>query len=215
MALDRAEPGVSALITGRSLGLLLCLECRATVRAGTTARSRCPRCHARLHERKPHSLVVTTALVICAAILYVPANVLPVMDTRTFIDDEYDTIMSGVLVLLHSGSWPIALLVFVASIVVPLLKILALAVLLYSAWRRSPRHRLERSALFRLVEFIGRWSMLDVYAISLLAALVQVQSFASIIVGWGAWAFGAVVVLTMLAARTFDERLLWDTPPND
>jgi paraquat-inducible protein A len=215
MALDRAEPGVSAPITGRSLGLLLCLECRATVRAGTTAHSRCPRCHARLHERKPYSLIVTTALVICSAILYVPANVLPVMDTRTFIDDEYDTIMSGVLVLLHSGSWPIALLVFVASIVVPLLKILALAVLLYSAWRGSSRRPMQRSELFRLVEFIGRWSMLDVYAISLLATLVQVQSFASIIVGWGAWAFGAVVVLTMLAARTFDERLLWDAPPHD
>jgi paraquat-inducible protein A len=206
---------LSAFITGRSIGLLLCLECRATVHAGTTAHSRCPRCHARLHERKPHSLILTTVLVICSAILYVPANVLPVMDTKTFIDDEYDTIMSGVLVLLQSGSWPIALLVFVASIVVPLLKILALGVLLYSAWRGSSRRRLQRSELFRLVEFIGRWSMLDVYAISLLATLVQVQSFASIIVGWGAWAFGAVVILTLLAARTFDERLLWDVRPND
>jgi paraquat-inducible protein A len=143
-------------------------------------------------------------------VLYVPANVLPVMTTRTFFDDEKDTIMSGVLVLLHSGSWPIALLVFIASIVVPLLKILAMTVLLYSAWRGSPQHRLQRSELFRMVEFIGRWSMLDVYAISLLATLVQIQSFASIIVGFGAWAFGAVVVLTLLAARTFDERLIWD-----
>jgi paraquat-inducible protein A len=134
------------------------------------------------------------------------------MNTRTFFDDEQDTIMSGVLELLHSGSWPIALLVFIASIVVPLLKILALAVLLYSAWRREPRLRLERTELYRLVEFIGRWSMLDIYAISLLATLVQVQGFANIIVGWGAWAFGAVVVLTMIATRTFDERLLWDAP---
>jgi paraquat-inducible protein A len=215
MALDRGEPGVSTLVTGRSLGLVVCLECRATVRTARTAHSRCPRCRAWLHERKPHSLAVTTVLVIFAAILYVPANILPVMDTRTFIDDEYDTIMSGVLVLLQSGSWPIALLVFVASIVVPLLKILALGVLIYSAWRGSPSRRRQRSQLFRLVEFIGRWSMLDVYAISLLATLVQVQSFANIIVGWGAWAFGAVVVLTMLAARTFDERLLWDARPHD
>jgi paraquat-inducible protein A len=206
---------VSKFVTGRSLGLLLCLECRATVRAVASAHSRCPRCHALLHERKPHSLVLTTALLICSAILYVPANLLPVMDTKTLIDDEYDTIMSGVLVLLQSGSWPIALLVFVASIVVPLLKILALGVLLYSAWRGSARRRTQRSQLFRLVEFIGRWSMLDVYAISLLATLVQVQSFASIIVGWGAWAFAAVVVLTMLAARTFDERLLWDARTHD
>jgi paraquat-inducible protein A len=201
--------------TGRSLGLLLCLDCRATVRGAKAAHSHCPRCHARLHERKPHSLIVTTVLVVCAAVLYIPANVLPVMNTRTIFDDERDTIMSGVLVLLQSGSWPIALLVFVASIVVPLLKILALGVLLYSAWRPSPHRRLQRSELYRMVEFIGRWSMLDIYAISLLATLVQVQSFASVIVGWGAWAFAAVVVLTLLAARTFDERLLWDTPQHD
>jgi paraquat-inducible protein A len=201
--------------TGRSLGLLVCLECRATVRGVKAAHSRCPRCHARLHERKPHSLAVTTVLVVCAAVLYIPANVLPVMNTHTIFDDERDTIMSGVLVLLQSGSWPIALLVFIASIVVPLLKILALGVLLYSAWRRSPRRRLQRSELFRMVEFIGRWSMLDIYAISLLATLVQIQSFASVIVGWGAWAFAAVVVLTLLAARTFDERLLWDRPQHE
>jgi paraquat-inducible protein A len=206
---------MSGPVTGRSLGLLFCQQCRATVRTANTAHSRCPRCHAPLHERKPHSLLLTALLLIGAAVLYVPANVLPVMDTHTFVDDEYDTIMSGVLVLLESGSWPIAVLVFVASIVVPLLKILALGVLLYTAWRGSPLGPAQRSGLFRMVEFIGRWSMLDVYAISLLATLVQVQSFASIIVGWGAWAFGAVVVLTMLAARTFDERLLWDSPSHD
>jgi paraquat-inducible protein A len=203
---------MSSPATGRSLGLVVCMDCRATVRGVKAAKSRCPRCQARLHERKPHSLAITTALVIGAAALYIPANVLPVMTTRTFFDDENDTIMSGVLVLLQSGSWPIAVLVFIASIVVPLLKILAMAVLLYSAWRPSPRRRMQQSTLFRMVEFIGRWSMLDIYAISLLATLVQIQSFASIIVGWGAWAFGGVVVLTLLAARTFDERLLWDAP---
>jgi paraquat-inducible protein A len=206
---------VSDPVTGRSLGLLVCLACHATVHGTPAAHLRCPRCRARLHERKPHSLALTTTLVIAAAVLYVPANVLPVMITREFFEDEPDTILSGVLVLLQSGSWPIAVLVFVASIVVPLLKILAMAVLLFSAWRPSPGRREQRSRLFRMVEFIGRWSMLDVYAISLLATLVQVQSFASIIVGWGAWAFGAVVVLTLFAARTFDERLLWDTPQHD
>jgi paraquat-inducible protein A len=206
---------LSQPVTGRSLGLLVCLECRATVRAVKAAHLRCPRCHAHLHERKPYSLAVTTALVVCAALLYIPANVLPVMDTRTLFDDERDTIMSGVLVLLESGSWPIAVLVFIASIVVPLLKILALGVLLYSAWRGSPRGRLQRSELYRMVEFVGRWSMLDIYAISLLSTLVQIQSFASIIVGWGAWAFAAVVVLTLLASRAFDERLLWDTPQHE
>ena len=203
-------------VTGRSLGLLVCLACHATVHGTPAPHLRCPRCRARLYERKPYSLALTTALVIAAAVLYVPANVLPVMTTREFLEaDEPDTILSGVLVLMQSGSWPIAILVFVASIVVPLLKILALAVLLYSAWRPSPSRRQQHSQLFRMVEFIGRWSMLDVYAISLLATLVQIQSFASIVVGWGAWAFGAVVVLTLLAARTFDERLLWDTPRHD
>ncbi len=204
---------MSAAPTGRSLGLLVCLQCRATVRALQVAYPRCPRCYAHLYQRKPHSLGLTAALLLCAAILYIPANLLPVMYTRTIFDEEQDTIMSGVLVLLHSGSWPIAILVFVASIVVPLLKILSLAVVLFSAWRRSPRFRSQQSELFRMVEYIGRWSMLDVYAISMLVALVQIRSLAFVAVGWGALAFGAVVVLTMFAARTFDERLLWDAPP--
>ena len=204
---------MSGPVTGRALGLLVCLECRATGRAAAAPHTRCPRCRAALHSRKPYSLLITTLLIVAASILYIPANLLPVMDSRTLIDDEYDTIMSGVLVLLHSGAWPIALLVFFASIVVPPLKILALAVLVYSAWAaRSPARRAQRASCAGCVEFIGRWSMLDIYAISLLATLVQVQSFALVIVGWGAWAFGAVVVLTLLAARTFDERLLWDDP---
>jgi paraquat-inducible protein A len=158
-------------------------------------------------------LALTGALLICAAALYIPANLLPVMYTRTIFDDEQDTIMSGVLTLLHSGSWPIAVLVFVASIVVPLLKIIALSVVVFSAWRGSERFRMQRSELFRMVEFIGRWSMLDVYAISLLVALVQIRSLAFVSVGWGALAFASVVVLTTFAARTFDERLLWEAPP--
>jgi paraquat-inducible protein A len=191
---------------------MVCLQCRATARALDVQYPRCPRCYAHLYTRKPHSLALTAVLLICAAVLYIPANLLPVMNTRTLFDDERDTIMSGVLTLLHSGSWPIAVLVFVASIVVPLLKIMALSVVLFSAWRGSPRFRTQRSELFRMVEFIGRWSMLDVYAISLLVALVQIRSLAFVSVGWGALAFGAVVVLTQVAARTFDERLLWEEP---
>jgi paraquat-inducible protein A len=201
---------VSAILTGRDLGLLVCLRCHCPVRALKVRHPRCPRCFAHLHVRKPNSLAVTAVLLVLAAILYIPANLLPVMYTRTLFDNERDTIMSGVIVLLQSGSWPIAVLVFVASIVVPLLKIIALSVVLYSAWRPSPSHRQQRSDLYRLVEYIGRWSMLDIYAISLLVTLVQVQSFASISVGWGAVAFGGVVILTIAAAHTFDERLLWD-----
>jgi paraquat-inducible protein A len=203
---------VIAPATGRSLGLLVCLQCRATVRGLRVSYPRCPRCYAHLHQRKPHSLALTAALLVCAAVLYIPANLLPVMYTNTLFDEERDTIMSGVLVLLHSGSWPIAVLVFVASIVVPLLKIIALSVVVFSAWRGTAQYRPHHSGLFRMVEFIGRWSMLDVYAISLLVALVQIRSLAYVAVGWGALAFGAVVVLTMFAARTFDERLLWEAP---
>ena len=150
-----------------------------------------------------------------AALLYIPANLLPVMYTRTFFSEDSDTIMSGVISLLQEGSWPLALLVFVASIVVPLLKLLAMSWLLWCIVRKSPGHPLQRSKLFRLVEFIGRWSMLDVYAIALLVALVQIRSLANIRVGIGALAFCAVVVLTLLAAQSFDERLLWDTTSDD
>ena len=181
------------------------------VRAGPVDAPRCPRCHAHLHTRKPHSLALTATLLACAAALYIPANLLPVMYTRTIFDSNgADTIMSGVVVLIQSGSWPIAVLVFIASIVVPLLKILALGMVLLTAWLGTTRFRLQRSQLYRAVEYIGRWSMLDIYAISLLVALIQMKSLAFISVGWGAVAFGGVVVLTMVAARTFDERLLWD-----
>jgi paraquat-inducible protein A len=123
--------------------------------------------------------------------------------------------MSGVLSLFQEGSWPLALLVFVASIVVPLLKLVALGWLLISVARRSSGSALQKSRLFRLVEFIGRWSMLDVYAIALLVSLVQIRSLATIQVGLGALCFGTVVVLTMLAAQSFDERLLWDSHSDD
>jgi paraquat-inducible protein A len=199
---------------GRAIGLLVCSHCRATVRK-IGSHARCPRCGAPIHPRKPHSVATTAALLVSAAILYVPANLLPVMHTHTFFSDDDDTIMSGVISLLHEGSWPLALLVFVASIVVPLLKLLAMGWLLFAVVRQSPGNALQRSKLFRLVEFIGRWSMLDVYAVALLVSLVQLRTLATIHAGLGALAFGAVVVLTMLAAQSFDERLLWDIRTDD
>lgn len=206
---------MSAIVMGRSVGLLVCTHCHATVRAIRSSDALCPRCGARVHERKPHSLATTAALVLSAATLYLPANLLPVMHMHTFFSEEDDTIMSGVLSLIEEGSWPLALLVFVASIVVPLLKLIAMGWLLISVARRSRGHALQKARLFRLVEFIGRWSMLDVFAISLLVSLVQIRSLATIRVGLGALAFGAVVVLTMLAAQSFDERLLWDSHSDD
>ena len=205
-----AMPGAPAPATGRSLGLLVCTRCRATVRAIGARQSLCPRCEAQLFVRRPRSLSTTAALVITAAVLYIPANLLPVMRTHEILSDEDDTILSGVISLAHQGSWPIALLVFFASIVVPLLKLVALGDILFAIWRGRVRNPRQRSRLFRLVEFVGRWSMLDVFALSLLASLVQIQSLAIVQVRPGAFAFAAVVVLTMLAAQSFDERLLWD-----
>ncbi len=205
-----ATPGATTLATGRSLGLLVCTRCRATVRAIGEQQSLCPRCEAPLFARRPHSLSTTAALVITAAVLYIPANLLPVMRTHEILSDEDDTILSGVISLAHQGSWPIALLVFFASIVVPLLKLVALGDILFAIWRGRVRNPRQRSRLFRLVEFVGRWSMLDVFALSLLASLVQIQSLAIVQVRPGVFAFAAVVVLTMLAAQSFDERLLWD-----
>jgi paraquat-inducible protein A len=202
---------MSAAVTGQSLGLLVCTRCRATVRAIVASEQRCPRCQSPIHVRRPHSLATTASLVITAALLYIPANVLPVMRTHTFFSDEDDTIMSGVISLAHSGSWPVAILVFFASIVVPLLKLIALGEILIAVARKSVRQPQQRSRLFRMVEFVGRWSMLDVFAMSLLVALVQIQSLATVQVRPAALAFAGVVVLTMLAAQSFDERLLWDT----
>lgn len=170
----------------------------------------CPRCGSRLHLRKPHSLSRTWALLIAAYILFIPANALPIMQTGSLFGSQRDTILSGVVYLWHSGSWPLALLVFFASIVVPGVKLLALTYLAVSVWRKSAKNQKARARLYRLLEFIGRWSMLDVYVVTLLSALVQLQSLATIRPEPGAVAFGAVVVLTMLAAMAFDPRLIWD-----
>ena len=170
----------------------------------------CPRCSARLHFRKPDSVSRTWAYLIAAVILYVPANVLPVMETSSLFGAQTDTIMSGVVYLWVSGSWPLAVIVFTASILVPLAKIIAIAFLNASVQLRSTWQPHQRARLYRVVELVGRWSMLDIYVIAILVALVQLKAIATIQAGPAAMAFAAVVVLTMLAAMTFDPRLIWD-----
>jgi paraquat-inducible protein A len=172
--------------------------------------ARCPRCAAALHRRKPDSLARTWALVIAACILYVPANLLPVMTVTSFGQGEPDTILSGVKLLIQAGMWPVAILVFVASITVPVIKIIAMLFLLISVQRRSHWRPRDRTVLYRVVETVGRWSMVDVFMISILVALVNLGAIASIVPGPGATAFASVVILTMIAALTFDPRLIWD-----
>jgi paraquat-inducible protein A len=197
-------------LTAREAGLASCHVCGQLARHVAHRALRCPRCRAPLHLRKPASVSTTWALIVASAILFVPANLLPMMTTSSLLGTQRDTIMSGVVFLWRSGSWPLAAVVFFASIVVPLLKILALAWLTASVQRRSRRRLMQRTRLYRLVEFVGRWSMLDIYVITLLVALVNFRGIATIEAGPAAIAFGAVVVLTMFAAMTFDPRLIWD-----
>ena len=202
-----SEPIRSAM----SYGLLRCEICDLVSRAATPASaSRCSRCGHPLHARKPQSLHRTTALLIAAYIFYPPANVLPIVHTHTVAGDQDNTIMGGVVALWSSGSWPLALLVFFASIFVPMMKLAVLTWLVLSVHLGWRWHLHERAALFRAVEFVGRWSMLDVFVVALLTALVQIRGLAMIDAGPAALAFAAVVILTMYAARAFDPRLMWD-----
>jgi paraquat-inducible protein A len=202
----------AAPATAAALGLLSCHVCGQLSRAASGSHELCcPRCGSPVHVRKPNSIARSWALLIAAMILYVPANLLPMMHTSSLFGSQSDTIMSGVVYFWTSGSWYLALIIFFASIMVPLLKMLALMLLLVSVQRRSRWQRGQRARLYRLVEFVGRWSMLDIYVVAVIVALVQLKALATIQPGAGAIAFGAVVVLTMFAALTFDPRLIWDT----
>jgi paraquat-inducible protein A len=177
---------------------------------GPTEGLACPRCRTGLHRRKPNSLSRTWALLITASICYVPANLYPVMEVTTLGQTQADTILSGVIYLAVNGTWPLALIVFVASVVVPVLKILALGYLAFSVQSRSQWRPRDRARLYRIVEQVGRWSMVDVYVVTILVALVHLGSLANVEARVGGFYFGAVVVLTMLAAESFDPRLIWD-----
>ena len=170
----------------------------------------CARCGAHLHFRKPNSIARSWALLLTAMICYIPANLLPMMHTSSLFGSESDTIMSGVVYFVHAGEWYLGLIIFIASIMVPLMKMIALMLLLITTQRRSHWQLQQRTKLYRLVEFVGRWSMLDIYVVAIMVALVQLKALATITPGPGAIAFGAVVVLTMFAAMAFDPRLMWD-----
>lgn len=198
-------------VTAASCGLLSCHVCGLLSKGAHTGGTlHCPRCSAPLHFRKPNSIARSWAFLIAAYILYIPANVLPIMQASSILGAQDDTIMSGIIYLWHSGSWDLALIVFIASIMVPLMKLIAITLLLISMQRRSVWQPMQRTKLYRIVELVGRWSMLDIYVVAILAALVQIGSLATINAGPAALAFGAVVVLTMLSAMEIDPRLIWD-----
>jgi len=197
-------------LTARHANLISCQSCHLLSPASAES-TPCPRCGRHLALRKVNSLTRCWALVLSSFILYLPANLLPITITTTFGRPAHsDTIMSGVIYFLQSGSWHIALVIFVASIFVPLMKLILLTFLLASlqlGWRWRP---LERTRLYRLTEVVGRWSMVDVYVVTILVALVKLGAWAKVEAGPGAIYFSALVILTMLAAESFDPRLIWD-----
>jgi paraquat-inducible protein A len=208
-------PSAAAVPTARSRSLRGC-ECCGLVSEAGEGVARCPRCGFALHECKPQSLQRTAAYVLAAIVLYVPANTLPIMATASvFAGRESHTILGGILELWHTGSWELALIVFIASIAVPILKIAALALLVITAHRKSHWRQVERASLYRLIETVGHWSMLDVFVVVLLVGMVRFGAFASVEPAAGLLAFGAVVVLTMLASASFDPRLIWPEPSTD
>jgi paraquat-inducible protein A len=192
---------------------ILCLDCELVTVApatGSDGRRRCPRCGSRLVPRRSGSLATTAAFTLAGYILHLPANVLPVLTITRFGRTEPYTILGGVRDLAAAGLWPLALLVLFASILVPVLKLAGLSWFLIAIRLRSARLLRARTALYRLIDFIGRWSNIDVFMISIVSALLQFGILTTVDPGPGIASFAAVVVLTMIAARAFDPRLMWD-----
>lgn len=198
------------LVRAVELGLLACRTCGLPAPRPASSEARCERCASRLHPRTPRSAEVTGAWLITGMLLYIPANVLPVIHTSGLAGGQDSTILSGVLSFWRAGSWDIAALIFTASIAVPVTKFLALGLLLWTVRRRSVWDMGQRSKLYRLVEIIGYWSMLDVVVVALTSALLQFQTLISAEPRPGIVFFCAVVVTTMIAAMSFDPRLIWD-----
>ncbi len=168
----------------------------------------CRRCHSRLHLRTPQSLQRTLALTLAAAVLYIPANTLPIMVVQGIGGDESSTILSGVVTFWQMHAYPVAIIIFTASVVIPILKLIAIISLCIAAVRpTNPRRAMK---VYRFTEIVGRWSMVDVFVVAILVAVVQFGSLMAIRPGPAAVAFAGVVVLTMIAAMSFDPRLIWD-----
>ncbi|MBN2992035.1 paraquat-inducible protein A [Pseudomonas cedrina subsp. fulgida] len=197
-------------------GILICTECHELNKHDTECDEQsCTRCGALIHARRPNSLARTWALLVTAAILYIPANLLPIMTVNSLGQGEPSTIMAGVIQLVQHGMFPIAAVVFIASILVPTFKLVGIGLLLFSVQRHQPLSAQQRIVMYRFIEFIGRWSMLDIFVIAILVAVVNFGRLASVEANLGAAAFASVVILTMLAAVTFDPRLIWDNTESD
>jgi paraquat-inducible protein A len=202
--------------TAKKFGLQSCHTCQLLLSVAEGAKGqKCPRCGSAIHLRKPGGLSRTWALVLAALVLYIPANALPITITSALGTKQADTILSGVIYFLQTGSWEIAVVIFVASVFVPLAKLAILLFLLISVQYRSCWRPRDRTSLYRLTELVGRWSMVDIYVVTILVALVKLGAIATIEAGPAAIYFAAVVVITMIAAESFDPRLIWDVCKED
>ena len=188
-------------------GISVCHTCRKLT---PSTLHRCSLCNAKLHVRQTDSLARTVALVVTACILYIPANVLPIMTTDQLGSSIDSTIIGGVILLWELESYPVAAVIFVASVMVPVGKLGILLVLSWSVMRGEKLRARERAVAYRVTEFIGRWSMIDVFVVAILVSLIQLGSLMTIRPGTAALAFCAVVTITMIAAESFDPRLIWD-----
>lgn len=208
---------MSRLVRAVQLGLVACRTCGLISRqAALSGDARCPRCASRLRTGAARrSAEIALAWLIAGVILYLPANLLPVMHVSGIGGGQDSTILSGVLSFWRAGSWDIAALIFTASVAVPMTKFLALGLLLWTVRRRSVRGMRQRTKLYRLLEIIGYWSMLDVVVVALTSALLQFKAFGTAEPRLGIVFFCAVVVVTMMAAMSFDPRLIWDVSRTD
>jgi paraquat-inducible protein A len=197
---------------GKGKETIACTVCDLIVTAATEG-SHCPRCAATLHARKPDAFRRTTALVVTGFLLYVPANVIPVLTTVRLGRADENTILSGVLELVHNDLWPLAIIVFSASIILPLLKLCGLTWMLIATRLRSRRLLVGRTRFYRMIDLVGRWSNIDVFAVSVLIAALRFGALTEVHAGNGLVAFAAVVIITMVATSVFDTRLMWDAAP--
>lgn len=201
--------------TARDCGLASCHTCGFLVpetqsHQSTRRAGHCPRCASPVHSRKSNSIERTWALIFSSLILFVPANVYPVMTVIQFGQGFPSTILGGVVHLIEGGMWVLAMIIFFASIVVPMVKLVVLSFLLLSIQKKASWRNRDRTFLYRVTEVVGAWSMVDIYVVAVLAGLVNLGALSSIMPGIGVAFFGAVVVITMLAAHSFDPRLIWD-----
>jgi paraquat-inducible protein A len=198
--------------TAAAQGLATCHTCAKVAPASL---HRCPRCGASIHLRMTDSLARTVALVLTACILYIPANILPIMTTDQLGSVEPSTIIGGVVLLWDLGSYPVAAVIFIASVMVPTGKMVSILYLCWTVGREQKIRAQQRTVMYRITEFVGRWSMVDVFVVAILVALIQLGGLLSIQPGAAALAFSGVVIITMLAAESFDPRLIWDIQGDD